>query len=62
MNNRKNYLKKIASTKNDLISKLKYNSIQISEIIDNNKTIDRTLLLKNYMSPDLRDKRTRNNR
>ena len=61
MNNRKNYLKKIALTKNDLISKLKYNSIQISEIIDNNKTIDRTLLLKNYMSPDLRDKRSRNN-
>ncbi len=61
INNRKNNLKKIALIKNDLISKLKYNSIQISELIDNNKTIDKTILLKNFMSPDFRDKRSRNN-
>ena len=60
-NNRKTKLKRIASMKNELLSRLKYNSIKISELIDSNKTINRNLLIKNYMSPDFRNKNGRNN-
>ncbi len=46
--------------KNELLSKLKYNSLKISELIDSNKTINRNLLIKNYISPDLSNKNSRN--
>jgi hypothetical protein len=61
MNNRKIQLKKIASMKNDLLSKLKNNSNKISEIIDSNRTINKNLLKKNYMSPEI-IKNFRNNK
>ena len=60
MNNRKNQLKKIASMKNDLLLKLKINSNKISEIIDSNRTINKNILKKNYISPEI-NKNYRNN-
>ena len=59
MNNRKNNLKKITSMKNELLSKLKINSTKMSEIIDSNRTINRKVLIKNYLSPNL-NKKSRN--
>ena len=60
INNRKNNLRKIASMKNELLSKLNYNSSKITEIIDSNRTINRNLLIKNFMSPEIH-KKSRNN-
>ena len=60
LNNRKNNLRKISSMKNDLLSKLSYNSSKISELIDSNRTINRNALIKNFMSPEIH-KNSRNN-
>ena len=50
LNTRKYNLKRMNSTKNDLLKKLKYNSVRISELLDNNKEINKNLLIKNYLS------------
>ena len=50
INTRKYNLKRMNSTKNDLLKKLKYNSVRISELLDNNKEINKNLLIKNYLS------------
>ena len=61
LNNRKMKLKKIASMKNDLLSKLKYNSTRIGQLLDSNKLINKNLLIKNYMSPENYKNTSRNN-
>ena len=47
--------------KNDLLSKLNYNTTRMEELIDSNRTINRNLLIKNYMSPDNYKNSNRNN-
>ena len=61
LNNKKMKLKKIASMKNDLLSKLKYNSTRIGQLLDSNKLINKNLLIKNYMSPENYKNTSRNN-
>ena len=47
--NLKNHnLKKLNSMKNQLFGKLKYNTSMISEVIENDKSINRNLLIRNY--------------
>ena len=48
VNIRNNNLKKYNSMKNELLSKLKYNTSIISEVIDKDKVINKNLLIRNY--------------
>ena len=59
--NRKNNIKKIALMKNDLLSQLNYNSSKISQILDSNRLINRNVLIKNYMSPEIHKKSRNDN-
>ena len=61
INTRKMKLKKMASMKTDLLSKLNYNSARIGELLDSNRTINRNILIKNYMSPENYKNAPRNN-
>ena len=47
VNIRNNNLKKYNSMKNELLSKLKYNTSIISEVIDKDKVINKNLLIRN---------------